>query len=382
MMSGRRGVNKFSGFIRIAAAVFAALIFAVPLSGCSAESPSPDLLPHLISKPDAAPVRPIDSAESAELSEFTLPMSQDEYRARVDELYQTVVDLQKKPILSDDDPVKPVYDAAIAVLDKYILNAWHTAPDGEYRKVHTIHDYLVYYVDYDFELYDRYQDGEAVDGNAAFDLDGVFLNKRAVCNGLSRATSFLCAIEGIRSLRVTGTYLGSPHAWNKVNVGGVWYNVDVTADAANYTVDGGKNYKKQLTHGYFLLSDKTYRRFSPSGELSEAHVFTSTVKADVDYDYYSGIVSVGEKHYPMTVTSKSQLLEIFSEIDDAERTVGKIELKLDFSDKDPDGVNSGDIYAREIKDAYKKLGSSDFSSSSALPYMRYPNGVYLFLIYF
>lgn len=368
-------------FVRAALTAVVALFLAMPLVGCSNESKTPDLKPHLISKPDETPVRPIDGAEGVRLSDYTLPLSAEQYRARVVELYQTVVDLSQKPLLSDDDPVKPVYDAAIAVLDRYILNSWHTAADGEYRKIHTIHDYLVCYVDYDFELYDRYNGGEAVDGDAAFDIDGVFLNKRAVCNGLSRATSFLCAIEGIRSMRVTGSYLGSPHAWNKVNIGGEWYNVDVTADAANYTVDGGKNYKKQLTHGFFLLSDRTYRNFSPSGDRSEAHVFTSTVKADKDFEYYTGVETVGDNNYPMTITSKSQLLSLFEDIDGADRRVGKIELKLRFDDKDADGANSGDIYAREIKEAYKKVSSSDFSSST-MPYMRYPNGVYLFLIYF
>lgn len=381
-MTARRLTDRLRGAIARAAAVaLAALSFALPLGGCTSEAASPDLPPHLIEKPDANPVRPIDGFETAELSDFSLPLSDDKYRARVDELYQTVVDLGRKPILRDDDPVKPIYDAAVAVLDKYILNAWHTEVDGEYRKVHSIHDWLVYYVDYDFELYDRYHGGEAVDDNPAFDIDGVFLNKRAVCNGLSRAASFLCAVEGVRSMRVTGTYLGAPHAWNKVNIGGEWYNMDVTADAANYTVDKGASYKKQLTHGYFLLSDKTYRRFSPNGDPSSAHVFTSTVKSEKDFDYYTGMVSVGDRDFGMTVTSKARLFEIFDAVDDAGGRVGKLELKLRFPEKDENSVNDGDIYAREIKDAYRRLGSSDFSSSS-LPYVRYPNGVYLFLMYF
>ncbi|MCH5162444.1 MAG: hypothetical protein J1G38_03010 [Clostridiales bacterium] len=367
---------------RIFAVILAAVLFALPLVGCSSGGSSPNLSPHLIKTPDSAPVRPIDEMDSAELSAYTLPLSTEQYRARVDELFLTVVDLGKKPVLSADDPVKPIYDAAIAVLDRYILNAWHSAADGEFRKVHTIHDYMVYYIAYDFKLYDDYQGGAAVDNNPAFDIDGVFLNKRAVCNGLSRAVSFLCAIEGIQSMRVTGTYLGGPHAWNKVYVDGVWYNLDVTADSANYTLDNGATYKKQLSHGYFLLSDRTYMRFSETGEPSGAHIFTPTVEANTDYDYYDGIFAVGDNHYPLTITSKEELNALFTDIGKLGGRVGKIEVKLSFPDKDASSVNSGDIYAKEIAAAYKKLDSPDFSiTKTSTPYMRYPNGVYLFLMY-
>ncbi|MDE7464251.1 MAG: hypothetical protein K2M48_04385 [Clostridiales bacterium] len=371
---------------RILAATLAVVMLVLPLVGCSSDCESPDLQPHLISKPDVDPVRPIDGFETAELSDFTLPLSTAQYRARVEELYQTVVDLGKKPVFREDDPVADIYDAAVEILDRYVLNDWHGDADGEYRKVHTIHDWLVYYVDYDFGLYEDYRNGAAVDNDPAFDIDGVFLNRRAVCNGLSRATAFLCAIEGIRSMRVTGSFLGILHAWNKVSVGGKWYNIDVTADMANYTFDRGATYKKQLTHGYFMLSDKTYKQFSPNGEQSSAHRFSnSTVETAADYDYYTGVVSVDDEQYPMTITSQKQLNDLFYDIGKLGGSIGKIEVKLSFPNKEANSVNSGDIYAREIREAYTHLNSPDFSISdngSSVPYVRYPNGVYLFLMYF
>lgn len=293
------------------------------------------------------------------------------------------MELGKKPVFRADDPVKKIYDEAVNILNRYIQNSWHTAADGEYRKAHTVHDWLVYYVSYDFKLYDNYQLGADVADHPAFDIDGVFLNKRAVCNGLSRAASFMFAIEGMKSMRVTGTYLGVPHAWNKVNVGGVWYNIDVTADAANYTYDSGRTYKRQLTHGYFLLSDSTYMQFSPTGDRASAHIFMSTVSAPVDYDYYTGVVPVNGENYPLTITSQAQLNELFYDIGKAGKSIGKIELKLDFPNKESSSVNKGDIYAREIAEAYRQLNSPDFTvSGSSVPYVRYPNGVYLFLMYY
>lgn len=379
-------VKKHNGFFRglstVLAVMFALCIAFWALIGCSAKTSSPDIAPHLIAVPEADPERPIDGFESAELSALpAAALTDEQYRARVDELYSTVVDFKKRPVFADNDPVKPIYDAAIAVLDAYILNAWHDGGDGEYRIAHTIHDYLVCYIDYDYALYNRYSAGESVDDDPAFGIDGVFLNKRAVCDGLSRAVSFLCAIEGIDSMRVTGMYIGEPHAWNKINVAGVWYNMDVTADAANYTVDGSAE-KKQLSHGYFLLSDATFKTFSPTNSASSAHVFEhQSVIADTDFDYYAtGAVDVCGTAYPMTITSAGMLNSLFDEISKQKGAVGKIEVKLDFSGKED--VNLGDMYASEIAVAYGRLKDADFSvTATQKPYFRYPNGVYLFLMY-
>lgn len=350
--------------------------------GCSKSKESPDLQPHLIAVPDDEPVRPIDSFDTAELS--PLPsgsLTEEQYRARLDELYYTVVDDGKKPVLVDDDPVKPVYDAAIEILDTYILNSWHGNTEGEYNTVHALHDYLAYYIEYDRELYADYQNGNTdVQNDPAFGIDGVFLNKLAVCDGLSRAYAFLCAIEGIESIRVVGTYAGGPHAWNKVRVGGKWYNSDVTADMANYVVSTGKSveYKHQLSHGYFMLSDETYRTFRP-----QLHVF-SDVSACValdDIDYYDGkAVSVNGKSYSAVITDQATLDSLFKAINSAKGAVGKIEIKLRFPDKA--NINDGDMYKAEIDEAYSQLKNPDFALTEAQrPYFHYPNGVYLFLMY-
>lgn len=370
--------------LAVLAAVGVFMLAATFLTACSGRGDSPDLLPHLISTPDAEPVRPIDGFATYELSPCAVSLSDAQYRARVNELYSAVVDFGRKPVFIDNDPVKPVYDAAIAVLDRYVLNSWHGNADGAYRTVHTIHDYLIARVDYDFELYDAYNRGESVEGDPAFGIDGVFLNGRAVCDGLSRAVAFLCAIEGIENMRVTGAFMGVPHAWNKVRIDGKWYNVDVTADAANYTVDGsGKDdYKKQISHGYMLLGDDTYSRFSPNGASGEhAHVFERTVECDTDYDYYDALtVRIGGESFAMTVTSQAKLNALFSAISDEKGRVGKIELKLDFEGKA--NVNDGDVYEAEIRAAYRKLKSPDFDfTATQKPYFRYPNGVYVFLMY-
>lgn len=364
----------------IAAALVAALLPTAV--GCAKPKESPDLQPHLIATPEEAPVRPIDSFETAELSPVPSgDLTDAQYRARLDELYYTVVDDGKKPIFSDGDPVKAVYDAAIEILDTYILNSWHGNDDGEYKTAHALHDYLAYYIEYDQELYIEYQNGNTdVQNDPAFGIDGVFLNKLAVCDGLSRAYAFLCAIEGIESIRMVGTYAGGPHAWNKVRVGGKWYNADVTADMAHYVVSAGKSteYKHQIAHGHFMLSDETYRTFRP-----QMHVFSDTSACDAleDMEYFDGkAVSVNGTSYPSVITDQATLNSLFKSISSAKGAVGKIEIQLRFPDKA--NINDGDMYKAEIDEAYAHLKNPDFAlNESQRPYFHYPNGVYLFLMY-
>ncbi len=368
----------------VAGVVAAAAISSIALAGCASMSigPSPDIEPHLIAQGDAEPVRPIDSLEGKEMSPVDGELSNEAYRERISELYTLVVEDRARPVFVQDDPVKPIYDAAVAVLDRYIRNSWHTDEKGVMYTVHSIHDYLVTYITYDFELYESFEQGQDVGDNPAFDIDGVFMNKRAVCDGLSRAFNFLCAIEGIDSMRVTGRFAGGPHAWNKVKIDEQWYNVDVTADSANYRM-GDSGYAKQLSHGFYLLSDETIKTFNV-GYPQRNHVFESssqTTGAFYDYEYYADkSVTVGDEIYPCVITTQQMLNNLFSDISAQKGNVGKIEIQLKFPGKV--NVNYADMYFDEIKEAYSKLKSSSFViSENQRPYFQYPNGVYLFLMY-
>lgn len=373
-MSSRKVRHKFISAALAAALV--ALCFAV--TGCNTKN-TPDIAPHLISEPETSPVRPIDSRETIAMSDFSGEFTDERLFVRLEELFTIVVHEGGKPEFCRDDPVQPVYAAAIDILDSIILNRWHGSADGEMNIVHSIHDFLVSRIDYDFELYERFQanmGGDEFKYDPAFDISGVFLNKRAVCDGISRAFVFLCAVEGVEALRVTGTYGGVPHAWNKVKLGSDWYNVDVTADMVNYNIDGGEYYK-QIAHGYFLVSDATMTGFKPT-----AHVFAHEMyPAMHDYDYFSDKRAlIGGDAYDITVKDQAELNGIFSAINKNKRKVGKIELKLDFAGKTE--VNGADMYRAEIAEAYKKLKFADFDmSQSNPPYFRYPNGVYVFLMY-
>lgn len=82
------------------------------------------------------------------------------------------------------------------------------------------------------------------------DIYGVFVDKKAICGGYSKAFSYLCGKVGIETATVTGDADGQAHMWNKVKIDGKWYNVDVTYAVAN---SQGESY---VRYDYFCVTDE------------------------------------------------------------------------------------------------------------------------------
>ncbi len=82
------------------------------------------------------------------------------------------------------------------------------------------------------------------------DIYGVFVDKKAICGGYSKAFSYLCSKAGIETAAVTGDADGLPHMWNKVKINGKWYNIDVTYAVSG---DGADDY---IRYDYFCVPDK------------------------------------------------------------------------------------------------------------------------------
>lgn len=93
--------------------------------------------------------------------------------------------------------------------------------------------------DYELELYaNNYlvdncvYDEEAVKSEEIIghenDAYGALVEKKAVCEGYSRAFQLLCNRLGVECINISGTADGESHAWNNVKLDGEWYEVDVT----------------------------------------------------------------------------------------------------------------------------------------------------------
>lgn len=116
---------------------------------------------------------------------------------------------------------------------------------SEYATVKNIHDYLVLNT-----LYPSSYSGNAVHTVAYTVNEG-----KAVCDGYAKTFYFLCKLNGIDCVTVTGDATNSDgrtetHAWNKVKINDKWYALDVTWD------DPFPDEKGRVLYGYFLVTDE------------------------------------------------------------------------------------------------------------------------------
>ncbi len=85
---------------------------------------------------------------------------------------------------------------------------------------------------------------------------GALVNRKALCEGYSRAMQLLLNEFGILSTTVSGVAAQEGHMWNLVNLDGSWYHLDVTwNDADDF-----------ISHEYFNITDS---------EIAADHTFSA-----------------------------------------------------------------------------------------------------------
>ncbi|MDE6747107.1 MAG: hypothetical protein K2J72_10825 [Oscillospiraceae bacterium] len=146
-----------------------------------------------------------------------------------------------------------------------------TADMSDYDKVKLFHDVLASTVVYD--------------ENAANcrDIYGVFVDKKAICGGFSKAFSYLCSKVGIETVTVTGDADGIPHMWNKVKIGGKWYNIDITYAVSN-SADAA-----YVRYDYFCVTDKMLTASRTVYEQS--YKYPEANSDDCNYFVMNGLVA-------------------------------------------------------------------------------------------
>ena len=114
------------------------------------------------------------------------------------------------------------------------------APDAEeYEKFLAVHDYIVNNTEYDET------------GSKPFvrTVYGPLVLGRGVSEGYAYAFQFICIKAGLTSITVSGTDAdGNKHTWNKVKLGGEWYNIDCSQDDLGVCYD------------YFMVSDEVMQQ--------------------------------------------------------------------------------------------------------------------------
>ncbi len=115
------------------------------------------------------------------------------------------------------------------------------------------------------------------------DIYGVFVDKKAICGGYSKAFSYLCGKAGIETVTVTGDADGQPHMWNKVKIDGKWYNIDIT-----YAVSAASDVK-YVRYDYFCVPDSMLAESRTVYE--QTYTYPEAVSDDCGYFLKNGLIA-------------------------------------------------------------------------------------------
>ncbi len=155
---------------------------------------------------------------------------------------------------------------------------------SEYDKILYVYDFIVDTVDYDLESEDNQN------------IYSVFVNRRSVCAGYSKAAQYLLERLGIFCTYVTGTTReGQGHAWNLVSCEGNYYYMDTTwGDPVFQEQEGIETQEKldYVSYDYMCCNDEELFRTHIPDEDVELPLCTEMdcnyyVVNGMYYDYYN-----------------------------------------------------------------------------------------------
>ena len=275
------------------------------------------------------------STRDSNYDDFKINKSKYSYSVSTTEQLVYVLQRQVKPICEKGSVAEKIYNEMKKVLIEIIDDNM-----SDVEKAKAIYEWLILNVTYDGELLQLVSKNKNVKEYNGFYLEGVFLDKKAVCEGIAKAFACLANIEGIPCVIVEGYQTNNPkgvgHAWNKININGNWYIIDATS--------GGiiVNEKFEiLSYQYFLISENTMSLKYKSNNFVE-------LVCNNDYDYYNNFNYVNiNKTTDFLIESQEELNELvkyFENIDSKNQT---IEFKVTF--------DFGKSISDEIQKAYSKL---------------------------
>ncbi len=260
----------------------------------------------LYSQYASANLSPYTPKRDADFDDFRINESALSYTVETSEQLSYVLERHAKPLPIPGSPAAALYGKMKEVLRRIVDDEM-----TDLEKVRAIHDFLVMEVVYDGALLNLVDGGAAPEAIAAYDgfyLEGVFNNKKAVCDGISKAFAALANMEGIRCVTVEGYAANDPeglgHAWNKVYLDGDWYIVDATSDGTVV----GESYEV-LSYEFFLIDEASYStRYIAENRQS--------ILCEKTYDYYGeNGFTLGGASYDFVIVSQEELTALIRYLD-------------------------------------------------------------------
>lgn len=172
-----------------------------------------------------------------------------------------------------------------------VINSLKTK--STYDKIKGVHDWIINNTQYDTSAASM-----GSSQSDAFNIYGVFVNKKAVCEGYSKAFQYMMYKLGIPCLIVYGESGGVYHSWNLVSVDGVYYHIDVTQD------DPISASEPILLYSYFLLTDSDIKVTHSVSNDGSNYPLPSATSSKMNY-------FVNENRY-LTVYNRDKVTEVIS----------------------------------------------------------------------
>lgn len=180
--------------------------------------------------------------------------------------------------LTDEFYSKEVIDKAIYEIQKIKAYFIQNKQSNTYENIKLVHDYLVESVEYE----------QTTSEPNIYDLYGALIRKKSVCEGYAKAFKYLMDILDIPCTIVTGEATDSEgnmesHAWNYVQLDGVWYAVDCTWD--DPIIIGPGFLTKSSKYKYFLKGEQEFsKNHVPNGQFTDnGKVFTFPILSTNNY---------------------------------------------------------------------------------------------------
>lgn len=171
--------------------------------------------------------------------------------------------------------IKPVYGFSAAELEAVSQSVSAKADEiislispemSDVDIVKLFHDTIILNCDYS---------SESINSGNAY---GALTEGKALCEGYSRAMSYLCLKAGIPCEIVTGTADGAAHMWNMVELDGKWYNIDLTWDDPVFNPP----VPDYISYSYFNVTDSQIQKT----HIPDNSDFTYPVAYSSDADYF------------------------------------------------------------------------------------------------
>lgn len=214
-----------------------------------------------------------------------------------------------------------------------IVDTIITEDISDLEKEFAINQYLCDTIEYDDDALENAEKNDfgRVDEefNDSFTAYGALINGKCVCSGYAAAFKLLSQQAGLNSIVVTGKLEGNiNHAWNKVEIDGKWYVLDVTNNDMDTITNGLLNLSNSVS-GKVLVEDHDY-------VIDD--VLSNYVAESEDNEFYH----VNERYYSYE--------EIVNKLAEELNKDGKVLLRTEYEMND-------EIFYEIVQSVYDRLGT-------------------------